>query len=67
MKPTEKTIIEEIEMMLQSHPTALAYWRRLSPSHQHEYIKWIDEAKKRETKTRRIEQTITMLLKKTNC
>ncbi|MGT2895861.1 YdeI/OmpD-associated family protein [Streptococcus entericus] len=64
MNPNEKTIIEEIETMLQAHPTALTYWRRLSPSHQHEYIKWIDEAKKEETKQKRKEKTVEILLEK---
>jgi uncharacterized protein YdeI (YjbR/CyaY-like superfamily) len=34
----------------------------LPPSHRREYVTWIDEAKKPETRQRRIEQTIERLL-----
>ncbi len=33
----------------------LEAFRKLPPSHQREYIKWIEEAKKPETRRRRIE------------
>lgn len=42
-------------------PAALAYFERLAPSHRKEYIRWIEEAKKLETRQRRIEQALEML------
>ena len=36
----------------------------LSPSHQREYLKWIAEAKRPETRQARIEKTVQMLSKK---
>lgn len=36
----------------------------LPPSHRQEYVKWIEEAKKPETRKRRIEQTVVRLLGK---
>lgn len=33
----------------------------LPPSHQREYLKWIEEAKRADTRARRIAQTITRL------
>ena len=37
----------------------------LAPSHQKEYFKWIDEAKKSDTRMRRIEKMIEILRDKT--
>ncbi len=39
-------------------------FRALSPSHQKEYIKWIEEAKKEQTRTRRLEKMRKMILEK---
>ncbi|WP_197721949.1 YdeI/OmpD-associated family protein [Capnocytophaga canimorsus] len=39
-------------------------FQKLSPSHKNEYIQWINEAKKQETKERRLEKMIIMLLNK---
>ncbi|HMP80041.1 MAG TPA: YdeI/OmpD-associated family protein, partial [Pirellulaceae bacterium] len=40
------------------HKQAAATFESLSPSHQREYLEWIEEAKKPETRARRLEQTI---------
>lgn len=42
----------------------LAHFEGLAPSHQKEYLKWITEAKKSETKNRRIAKMIEMLKQK---
>jgi uncharacterized protein YdeI (YjbR/CyaY-like superfamily) len=39
----------------------LVHFKELAPSHQKEYLKWINEAKKIETKDRRIAKMIEML------
>jgi Bacteriocin-protection, YdeI or OmpD-Associated len=38
-----------------------ATWKTLAPSHLKEYVTWIEDAKKPETRVRRIEQAVTML------
>jgi uncharacterized protein YdeI (YjbR/CyaY-like superfamily) len=43
-------------------PAADVAFRRLSPSHQGEYLDWIAEAKKPETRARRIAKTLQMVL-----
>ncbi len=42
---------------LDAHPPARGRFDALPPSHQREYMKWIEEAKKPETRQRRIEET----------
>lgn len=39
----------------------LEYFNKLSPSHQTQYLKWINEAKKPETMLRRISKMLDML------
>ena len=40
---------------------AKAAFDALAPSHRREYTAWINEAKREETRTRRMEKTIAML------
>jgi Bacteriocin-protection, YdeI or OmpD-Associated len=46
---------------LAKHPEANATWQQLAPSHVREYVGWLDEAKRAETRARRVEQALTML------
>jgi len=39
-------------------------FKKLPPSHQKEYIKWIEEAKKPETRSKRIQKMLEMLQQK---
>ena len=52
----------ELAGLLKSEPKAKATFDTLPPSHQREYIHWITEAKREETKQRRLRQTIENLL-----
>ncbi|MDO4702464.1 YdeI/OmpD-associated family protein [Tannerella sp.] len=56
----------DVENFLKTTPKAYAVFQKLSPSHKNEYLKWITEAKKQETKERRFEKMLEMLLEKTN-
>ena len=49
---------------LAGHPTAKAVWDQCSMSHKKEYVDWITEAKKEETRIRRVAQTIEKLAEK---
>ena len=51
----------ELETLLKKDGTARAAWEKLSYSHKKEYVQWITEAKREETKARRLEQAIVML------
>lgn len=60
-KPVVEPPLELIEL-LEANPKAKATFDSFPPSHQREYIHWIREAKREETKQRRLQQTIENLL-----
>jgi uncharacterized protein YdeI (YjbR/CyaY-like superfamily) len=63
-KHPDKLIIPAyIEKKFNSTPEAAANFNKLPPSHKKRYIGWIDDAKREETKLRRLEQAIEMLRK----
>lgn len=43
---------------LKKNSQALAAWEASSPSHRREYIEWITEAKRDETRQRRVETAV---------
>lgn len=51
----------ELAQALTRHPTAKAVFDAFSPSHQREYAEWIAEARKPETRERRVLQALEML------
>ena len=55
------TIPLDLSSMLASDVEAKAIFDELSPSHQREYIKWVEEAKKVETRAKRIQKMMDML------
>ena len=58
---TEPRVVEvpaDLKKKLQSHPEEEKIFNKLSYTHQKEYVNWIEEAKKKETRQRRIEKTI---------
>lgn len=61
MKPSEPAIDVDIRQALEASPSALAAFGGLPPSHRREYLSWIGEAKKPETRARRIAATIGRL------
>ncbi|MDO5104763.1 YdeI/OmpD-associated family protein [Capnocytophaga sp.] len=56
----------DIEIFLKETPNAYAVFQKMPPSHRNEYIKWMNEAKKQETKEKRLQKMLEMLLKKGN-
>ena len=48
------SLAPDIAEALRSNTAALSAFEGLPPSHKAEYLKWIDEAKRTETRTRRI-------------
>jgi len=52
----------DIKEALQANPAALSIFEGLPPSHQNEYLNWIDEAKRDETRKRRIAGMIDRLV-----
>ena len=66
-KSSNKTVLtlpNAFEKALQSQPDLLRKFYKLSPSHQNEYFKYINEAKKQTTILKRVAKVVEMLQKK---
>ena len=53
---------EDFNKILLEHPKAREAFESLPYSHKKEYVDWIEEAKKPQTRARRIEQTLGKLM-----
>lgn len=53
----------DIATAIRSNRQALTGFEHMPPSHQHQYLSYILEAKLPDTRLRRIEQSITMMAK----
>ena len=60
-----KSLAGDIEEALRSNTAALSTFEGLPPSHKREYLTWIDEAKRDDTRKRRIAGMIERLTKAT--
>lgn len=61
-KPVAKIEVpKDLRAALKQNPKARATFEAFSPSHQREYIEWITEAKKLETRERRLATTLEWL------
>ncbi|MEX0627533.1 MAG: YdeI/OmpD-associated family protein [Cucumibacter sp.] len=54
-------IAADIETALKAGPSALEAFEKLPPSHRREYLEWVAEAKRPETRARRIAGMIERL------
>jgi hypothetical protein len=52
----------ELEKMFSRHKKAREFFQGLSETNQQEFLKWIEDAKRQDTKTRRLEATVEKLL-----
>ena len=55
------TIPTDFAEALRKAPQSLAFFEQLAPTHRKEYIRWIEEAKKPETRQNRIAKAVGML------
>jgi hypothetical protein len=55
---------DDLKSALAAAPEAEAFFNGLAPSHRKEYIRWITEAKREETRAKRVEGTLEKLLSK---
>jgi hypothetical protein len=51
----------DLQAALADHPAAEARFNKLAYTHRREYVRWIAEAKRAETRARRIAQTVAKL------
>lgn len=66
-RDTEERVVElppELASLFGNHPEAKAHYDNLSYTHRKEYVQWINEAKRPETRQNRLHKTIEMLLNK---
>jgi hypothetical protein len=56
------TVPNDLQKALEENETAQTIFAGFSYSHQREYVLWIEDAKKEETRQRRIEKTISLLM-----
>jgi hypothetical protein len=60
-EPRVVEIPDDFGRLLDQHPTVRKYFEGLSYTHRKEYIRWITEAKKQETRDNRLQKAIEML------
>ena len=60
-KPRVITPARDMAAALKASKAAVAFWKTLAYSHKREYAQWIEEAKRPETRERRIAKTIELL------
>ena len=57
----EVALPAEMESCLRRDEEAWEHWERFSPSHKKEYVEWVNDARKDETRKRRIAQALEMI------
>ena len=57
-KPRRVSVPKDLAAALTADPAAKAEFARMSYSHRREYVEWVTEAKRPETRTRRIAATV---------
>ena len=60
--PPELAVPDDLRRALESHEEARALFQRMSHNHRKEYIRWVAEAKRPETRARRASQAIERII-----
>ena len=61
-KPKAKIEVpQDLSAGLAANPAAAQFWDKLAPSHRYEYLQWISEAKRDETRVKRLGQALEWL------
>jgi hypothetical protein len=60
--PPELAVPDDLRRALESHEEAQALFQRMSHNHRKEYIRWVAEAKRPETRARRASQAIERII-----
>jgi uncharacterized protein YdeI (YjbR/CyaY-like superfamily) len=61
MSAPDVAVPDDLAETLEAHPEQRAAFEMLPPSHRREYVTWIEEAKKPETRAKRIAKAVEML------
>ncbi|KAA3610323.1 MAG: DUF1905 domain-containing protein [Calditrichaeota bacterium] len=60
-EPRVVIVPQELQITLENNPEVKTLFEKLAYTHRKEYVNWINEAKKAETRERRIKKTIEMI------
>ena len=60
-QPRQVVVPPDLQQALADDPVALAFFERLSYTHQKEYVQWIEEAKRPRTRQARVTRMVEML------
>ena len=60
-EPREVEVPDDLRMAIAREPAAEAWFNRLSYTHRKEWVRWVEEAKREETRRSRIEKTVASL------
>lgn len=61
LEPRQVDLPPDLRQALQANPVAQGYFNQLSYTHQKEYVRWITEAKRDQTRLDRVRRTIELL------
>jgi len=61
LQPRQVEVPVDLQLALEANPIAHTFFDHLSYSHQKEYVFWINEAKRPETRQARIQRSVEML------
>ena len=62
LAPREVSLPPDLEAALTGKEEARAFFDTLAPSHRKEWVRWIEDAKKPETRRTRVERTVQSLI-----
>jgi len=60
--PRETPVPDDLAAALAEHPEAGTFFASLAPSHRKEWVRWVEDAKRPETRSRRVRATVDALL-----
>lgn len=61
LEPRVIEVPPDLKQALEAQPASLSYFNKLSYSHQKEYVRWVNEAKRQETRLKRIQEAVDLL------
>ncbi|MEO5744025.1 MAG: YdeI/OmpD-associated family protein [Terracoccus sp.] len=59
--PRQVTVPDDLAQALAAEPAAAAFFDGLAPSHRKEWVRWVEEAKRAQTRTSRVAQAVASL------
>ncbi len=61
LEPRVVVVPEDLKQAMNAFPGVVAFFEKLSYTHQKEYVQWIESAKREGTRIRRIQKAVTLM------